>query len=831
MSIPENPRISNAPSQAPESPRDIHSTIDRIVSKYTEHKTNNEAWAKALALSQFQDLYDTCSRHNKFPEGFQKIFIETLMDLNWSESFLYKDLFALEEYIKNPEMKDIPTFDDTVFQKNPELVEKALSQPWTIVSFFEMYKIYAIDYPDLIKNPRFTQMLHAILAKEYPDTFGTLQDASWYKTWGNFDFQKMATLLDATKYMPVWSSRALIDMMNGVGKNNPDEVRRIYDTHFAGTKVGKDLLSAHFVDTRLYESLQVSTGQVLDTAIKQSRASKTGLENLSFSFGDHKPGGILDIIQKFPEWRSLAEYFFHTIPKNTLSDLLVVLPVLEEQCQTWDQTLAQEILSGKNHATASIKKDTYYYMAKFFEGLQFISTLWDPQTFVKKQEYYLNLKDLCLEKLDVTAEKQALNTEKNINTPRFSIIDEAFPPDKDPEVNKQKNKAFAAFLNDTAIFNGNTINGTTKGLLIELWKIFWEDSDIMKKLSGSENGKEVMELLAAGNKEQAKSLQIQSQELWFNTQPWEQLGKTDPKKQKEILDKLKSNISIEAKLEILQSHKLIDTTQIPQDEAKKTQFVNGLIKIITWIETARVRGENYSNPDVQREFAAAWRSGDFTTFNQKIQEREQKREEAIIKQQQEQQAKKGPAESSQKDIPQYESTASIAANFATMPLGQAIAYWQVLIEKKSPNTLTLRSPDGVLIEGFEIKDPDHPQSSIDRAMDSVQFLKDAGLGVFGASLPSIISAINNRPSRWSGEKIDLTQGITQSAGFILLESLGKVLWHEPINWTRDATALKQLQTRFRTTDGWVLGRLQKAGLARSNDINIPKIEKAIKEKA
>ncbi len=243
-----------------------------------------------------------------------------------------------------------------------------------------------------------------------------------------------------------------------------------------------------------------------------------------------------------------------------------------------------------------------------------------------------------------------------------------------------------------------------------------------------------------------------------------------------------------------------------------------------------MRGENYSNPDVQREFAAAWRSGNFTTFNQKIQEREQKREEAIIKQQQEQQAKKGPAESSQKNIPQYENTASIAANFATIPLGQFITYWQVVIKKDTDNTISLFS-DGVGIRSFKITDPKNPQASIDRAMDSVQFLKDAGLGVFGASLPSIISAINNRPSRWSGELIDLTQGITQSAGFILLESLGKVLWHEPINWTRDATALKQLQTRFRTTDGWVLGRLQKAGLARSNDINIPKIEKAIKEKA
>jgi hypothetical protein len=82
-----------------------------------------------LALSQFQDLYDTCARHNKFPEGFQKIFVDALINIDWRESFLYQDLFALEEYIKNPEMKDIPTFDDTLFQKNPELVEKALSRP------------------------------------------------------------------------------------------------------------------------------------------------------------------------------------------------------------------------------------------------------------------------------------------------------------------------------------------------------------------------------------------------------------------------------------------------------------------------------------------------------------------------------------------------------------------------------------------------------------------------------------------------------------------------------------------------------------------------------
>lgn len=97
------------------------------------------------------------------------------------------------------------------------------------------------------------------------------------------------------------------------------------------------------------------------------------------------------------------------------------------------------------------------------------------------------------------------------------------------------------------------------------------------------------------------------------------------------------------------------------------------------------------------------------------------------------------------------------------------------IRKDTDKGQSTVSWNGMEISGVNMSDTKSMKENINQAMDSMQFLKDSGLDIFTTDIPKIIDAVNNRASRKSGEKIDITDGISVEEGFILLESIGKII--------------------------------------------------------
>jgi hypothetical protein len=95
---------------------------------------------------------------------------------------------------------------------------------------------------------------------------------------------------------------------------------------------------------------------------------------------------------------------------------------------------------------------------------------------------------------------------------------------------------------------------------------------------------------------------------------------------------------------------------------------------------------------------------------------------------------------------------NIDTKFTEIPVGQPMISGSgndtVFIHRNSDNTMSIYSPSGKMsIDGIRIINQEKPFEDIEKAMDSIQFLKESGLDIFRNDLPKIIDAVNNRASR------------------------------------------------------------------------------------
>ena len=133
----------------------------------------------------------------------------------------------------------------------------------------------------------------------------------------------------------------------------------------------------------------------------------------------------------------------------------------------------------------------------------------------------------------------------------------------------------------------------------------------------------------------------------------------------------------------------------------------------------------------------------------------------------------------------------------------------VFIHKNPDNTMSIYSPSGKMsIDRIHIVNKEEPFEDIEKAMNSIQFLKESGLNVFRNDLQKIIDAVNNRVSRGTGNQINLTDGINTEEGFILLETIGRITQEKVEIKTRDDTQLNALKRQFSTEGGGLLSKLQ-----------------------
>ena len=133
--------------------------------------------------------------------------------------------------------------------------------------------------------------------------------------------------------------------------------------------------------------------------------------------------------------------------------------------------------------------------------------------------------------------------------------------------------------------------------------------------------------------------------------------------------------------------------------------------------------------------------------------------------------------------------------------------------------------NGMEISGVNMSDTKSMKENINQAMDSMRFLKENGLQVFGEKIPAIIDAVNNRPERNGKERINLSDGINPEEQKELLETIGQVFGIET-----SQKELDSLKKDFHTASlqsGGLLRRLQQKGYAKDDFIDTFTITNAI----
>ncbi len=189
----------------------------------------------------------------------------------------------------------------------------------------------------------------------------------------------------------------------------------------------------------------------------------------------------------------------------------------------------------------------------------------------------------------------------------------------------------------------------------------------------------------------------------------------------------------------------IDSESIPKDLEEKKKFLEEIIKNIDKHAELSKKAQTYApSKENLADFAASWKSGDFTEFNKKSIEREEKREQAEIKKQElqkEQSSNSKISSAASLDFQAFNTAFNKISNdkiVKTFVDGQ-----EVYIKKDSNDEVSIFS-SGVPIRGIKITDIKNPQEDINKAMDSVQFIRSCGLSIFGNSLPKMIDIINNK---------------------------------------------------------------------------------------
>ena len=83
------------------------------------------------------------------------------------------------------------------------------------------------------------------------------------------------------------------------------------------------------------------------------------------------------------------------------------------------------------------------------------------------------------------------------------------------------------------------------------------------------------------------------------------------------------------------------------------------------------------------------------------------------------------------------------------------------VHKDSDNTVSIFS-QGISIEKIKINDIKNPLEDINKAISSIQFLKENGLDILSKDIQGIIDIINQKQENTAGEKINIKNGIGTS---------------------------------------------------------------------
>ncbi len=701
----------------------------------------------------------------------------------------------MNEYITG-ERKRIPTFYNEDFNGLQDVITKALQKPGTILS---KYDFFTTD-ENLSNNPKFLTTLNDILASEYPELFWKDQQMALYgeKLW--WDIKQITMLLDIIKYSPELKDH-FIDMMSAASRHDQVTMLALYNTHFVRTEIGRQIYTT-FKESFFIDHLQWNVTDTLNT-FKHAQANNKS--------------DIYEILTKDIEIDGKKARFalegFSLMPPEHLNTFLSKLPEIEAFC-------------AKNDVTGLTKYLETFGDIDIIYKRFFMEVLKNTQDGSKKDPnastFYANIVDHYYKELDVSTEVNTITghvSENKKERRNFKIIEDQFP-DKTPENREEKNKELSRILN---IFVVDGKINVDEARFVELQDIFkW--SPLEERLKWQHGGQEMLKIIAEAARQAKENTvtDILIIDPSFKEDTINHLFINKPKEYQELQKFLLWNETVDAKIKTLKQFE-ITTKQFWEWDDKE-----GYIKLVQQYFKSEITIQTTQSilaDDKKLQVFEQYYRGEIESLqelNTKLDERDQE-----IKKQQ---AEKQTSEKTwipEKQVQSYDTIASLGGNFTKIPDNQIISCGDIFIKKDSENTISLFS-HGVIIDKYKIDKKD-VQTSIQKAMESVNFLKDAGLGIFGTALPSIIAAINNRPSRWSKEKIELSDGISKNEGFILLESLGEIMGDEKVEWDHDQKHLETLQKTFLEKGGGLLSRLQKSQFATHDTIHVQEIIKHIQK--
>lgn len=340
----------------------------------------------------------------------------------------------------------------------------------------------------------------------------------------------------------------------------------------------------------------------------------------------------------------------------------------------------------------------------------------------------------------------------------YSIINQAFPG-LDIEKKKQKNMDLKKFLHD--VIKDGKISVTRKNLLERLDIIFSDSKqdNILRDIKTSKDGHAIFELLSDAYAEQEKFQKKELQDEGFLDKKWGEFKKKNPENSRDILAKLNNpSTSVIEKENLLRD--FIDPEKIPKDEQGRKEFIDKITQQISQLTQTAKSAQIFSNENF-KDFSTSWQSGDFSTFNKKVQEREEKKEADEKKKQQE--TEKKTENSNVINTAVSVDFQSLSTDFIKRPDGQIISTFfgdnEVIIKKDSNNEISIYS-GGIPIREIKVSNPENIKDDIKEAINSIQFLQKYGLNVFRDDIPTIVELINNRPRKDNNNKeIDLSNGI------------------------------------------------------------------------
>lgn len=708
-------------------------------------------------------------------------------------------IWRLNEYIKN-DSKQAPVFDNDLYNKNPELIEKALSKPGTILNVYELINnTPQNEVRELMENTKFINTLNTILAKEYPDFFGQAQGKEWY-TKDGISFSKLRVMLDILKYRPEERTDDFLKMMNGPKEGKMEESLRIYENYFIWTEIGLEIMSS-FKNSRFVSDLKNRTRETLAQFNKNQDK------------GTERTHSIIDVTGD--DMTMLMENF-SKIPERDLKALLSRLPVIETFCLENDE-------KGLKENMDNIDIDEQY-KSLFFAELTKLSVSWD----IQRVKFYANLSIDYYKENNAKNERDiirgdTINNEginwhrKPDKEKRFTIISKENFPGLDDEVLESKNERLWNLLNKTIDPNG-WYQISSKALKEELLEIFkW--SPLEKRLSGANGGKQALEILASVAEQEKRSTnkEMKAIENTFDSKKIEELQKNDPEGYSALKKLLESNQSIDVKIDALEKYGIISGNTIKPED--KERFITLAKQSFTSQMQSQIIRSTLDDKVKLQAFESYWR-GDIKSpeeLNAKIAERDKEIKQA-------EDSKQGK-ETQIHPMKSYDNLQSFGTDFSKIPDGRIITYKDgesdIYIKKDSKNEISIFA-GGVPIRGIKITNETDPKADITKAMDSVQFIKDCGLDIFGTSLPKMIDIINNKQKGKWERKIDLADGLNPGGEEerILLQYIAKMV---DIDAALPIENLRREFSEMRNGHG-LLPRLQKKpGYVTANSLNMTTI--------